>query len=347
MVLTILDDVRAGYDVVVIGLGSSGSSFARYISDSSSVLIIESKKLPRHKPCTGIVSNVVVDYLSENNVPEYVFEFPKYLDVKYVDYDNGLSKISKKGYLNTDRQKFDMWLSDVALKKENIHVVEGSNFVEFIKLDSNLIRVIFEKDNKLISVICRYLVACDGAISSVRKKIRPRDIEYYVAIKQMCRLKKKVEIPLFIFDKTITDYYNWVVPKSNYYEIGVGVSLENSRYKFESFIKKMDLEFGVNLIGRPESAIVLRPKSLRDIFLGVDNIFLCGEAAGLITPSGAEGISFALLSGKFAAQSINENQKNSFDRYSSKCSILLKRLEPKFLKSKIISDPQKRKKLFE
>jgi geranylgeranyl diphosphate/geranylgeranyl-bacteriochlorophyllide a reductase len=346
MVLGSLDDIRTGYAIVVIGLGAAGSSFARYISSNHSVLIIESKKLPRNKPCTGVVSKVLEDYFIENNVPGYVFESPKYLDVNYVDVDNGFSKIVKKDYFNTNRQKLDMWLSEVALKSENINVIEEANFIEFIKIDSKLIRIIFEKDNKLMSVICRYLVGCDGALSSIRKKLNPRDINYYIAIKQMCKLRKKVDIPLFIFDKTLTDYYNWIVPKGNYYEIGVGVSLEESRHKFDLFVQKMDSQFGVTLIGKPESAIVLRPKSINDICLGRENILLCGEAAGLITPSGAEGISFALLSGKFAALSINEGEDKVDKNYLKRCGVLFKRLEPKFVKSKIISDPNKRKQFF-
>ncbi|MEI7962093.1 MAG: hypothetical protein WCI04_07190 [archaeon] len=332
---------------MIIGLGAAAASFARYINSSTSVLIIESRAIPRDKPCSGILASLAHDYLRENGVPEYVFEEPRLLDVEYLDWDNNTSKFAKKSYYNTDRKKLDLWLSESALKKRNIHVVDNASFIDFIKVDPTLIKVIIQKDNELSSIIGRYLIGCDGALSTVRRKIIKTDIPYYLATKQMAKNNGLINSPKFIFDKEISDYYSWIIPKGDYIEVGAGVNLESPREKFNLFVSKVEKKYNLEVFGEIQSAVVLRPRNEKDIFLGKNNIFICGEAAGLITPSGAEGISFALLSGKYAAEALNEKFVDALSLYERKCEFLKNRLRPKFEKAKVISDPQLRKKLFE
>ena len=90
-----------------------------------------------------------------------------------------------------------------------------------------------------------------------------------------------------------------------------------------------------------------RPEKFSDILLGKENILLCGEAAALITPSAAEGISNALWSGKYCAEAINEGfSKQVLPIYKDKCFGVLERLKKKFDKAEIISNVSKRKTLF-
>lgn len=346
MVKISVSDLRPGYDIVVVGFGSSAASFARYINDNLSILIIESRSIPRVKPCTGVIAKFAHSYLEENKMPKYVFEDPTLLDVEYLDWDNNLSKYAGKGYYNTDRHRFDSWMSEVALKKKNIHVIEKTVFEDFVNLDNKLLKVIIQNGENTYSIVSRYLIGCDGALSSVRRKIVKTDIPYYLPTKQMALNNGSIKHPLFIFDKDISDYYSWLVPKGDYVEIGAGVNLEESKKKFDLFLKKVKDKFGLEPVGEIQSAVVLRPRSMKDIFLGFNNVLICGEAAGLITPSGAEGISFALISGKFAAQSINDSFDSALREYEVKSKILKDRLKNKFEKSKILSVPDLRKKLF-
>ena len=107
---------------------------------------------------------------------------------------------------------------------------------------------------------------------------------------------------------------------------------------------------GIEGNGHVEAAMILRPDSLSEICLGSDNILLVGEAAGLISPSSAEGISYALRSGKLAAQAINqeyENNSQAFVEYKHKIKPLIDRLHLKFEKSEKIKKHSTRKKFFE
>ena len=53
--------------------------------------------------------------------------------------------------------------------------------------------------------------------------------------------------------------------------------------------------------------MVSRPHLLRGICRGRDHAFLIGEAAGFISPSSLEGISFAMASGEALAQAFEKN----------------------------------------
>jgi flavin-dependent dehydrogenase len=73
---------------------------------------------------------------------------------------------------------------------------------------------------------------------------------------------------------------------------------------------------------------------------------LCGEAACLISPSSAEGISYAIRSAKYCADALNTSFKDALPEYKKNCKPLLERLLRKFEKSDMIKDKSKRKKLF-
>jgi len=142
--------------------------------------------------------------------------------------------------------------------------------------------------------------------------------------------------PFFIFDDEITDYYCWLIPKDDGVEIGAALSPYRARETFEKFKRKVSDKLGITGTGELQSAIILRPESAKDFILGKNSVFLCGEAAGLISPSSAEGISYALLSGKYCAEVFNSHKKNQLSLYKKKCKPILERLKNKIDKSKVL-----------
>ncbi|HQG31587.1 MAG TPA: hypothetical protein PLA83_06635, partial [Deltaproteobacteria bacterium] len=95
--------------------------------------------------------------------------------------------------------------------------------------------------------------------------------------------------------------YAWVFPKGETLSIGIGGSLSKNRN-----MKNLFTRFFRHVTGRG-------PESIRGCYTplgnyskkpGIGNALLVGDAAGLVDPITGEGIAFALMSGKFAAQSI-------------------------------------------
>jgi len=205
--------------------------------------------------------------------------------------------------------------------------------------------IMLESNGQVKPIISKYLVGCDGALSRVRKKLDSREIPFYIGVQEFIRCDKVVDMAYFIFDSEITDFYSWIIPKNNLVEIGSLLDPNYSKEKFQLLKKKIATRFGISGEGSVNSALVLRPNPRRDILLGKDSVLLCGEAAGLISPSSAEGISYALRSGKCCAEAIN-NSVNPLKEYSKLCTVIVARLVGKHDKSKVISDKVKRKKLF-
>ena len=346
MNLTELNKIELGFDVIIVGAGAAGCVLANKLSNKFKVLLVDSKPFPRKKACSGILVSEGREFFKET-LSESVFSLPKEIDLEYIDINNNKRKFSKKGFFNTDRFELDKFLFEQLKTKQNITFLQETKVLEFAYAEDKKHKVVVcESKGHIKPIITKYLVGCDGALSFVRKKIFKRDIPFYVGIQELIKLDKKIDTAWFIFDNEITDFYSWVIPKGNFVEIGTLLDPYQSKEKYKLFKEKLADSFGVVGSGDIDSAIVLRPRSLKDIFLGVDNILLCGEAAGLISPSSAEGISYAVKSAELCANAINLNQNEASISYIKSCKILTNRLDKKFKKSKVLSDINKRKKLF-
>jgi len=340
------DDLKPGYDIAVIGSGASGCAFLKNIDPKFNVLCIDYRKFPRFKACSGIIVTEGKEYFNDVNIPKSVFADTTVLNLKYLDLDNNLQSYSKKGFLNTWRKNLDEWLF-TGISNPSIDFISECKFIDFYYTsDKSYLVVTCEYKGVVKTFVCKYLVGCDGANSAVRSKISNKHIRYYVAIQEFIDQKFNDDA-YFIFDSTITDFYGWVIPKGDKVEIGCALNPYRAKEKYDVFKEKIKKRFNILNDGKIESALILRPKNFSDINLGENNVMLCGEAAALITPSAAEGISNALHSGKYCANSLNSSfGKSPIGVYKKNLSGLLARLKTKFKKADLISDKKLRVKLF-
>lgn len=138
-----------------------------------------------------------------------------------------------------------------------------------------------------------------------------------------------------IFDPDITDFYSWTIPKGEYMLVGSALKIgENPISKFELLKHKLE-SYGYNFhkVVKREGAFILRPNKTSNICIGNENIALIGEAAGWISPSSAEGFSYAFHSAYLAAESLNHGLDNFSVHYNRSCSSLKSNILLKNLKS--------------
>ncbi len=340
MVVISLAEVRSGYDVVIVGAGPAGCSVAKNLSQKYNVLLIDSVNLPRNKPCGGILVDAAKEFIQKYSPSDSIFVYPKLIDIKYVDFENNSENRSEKNFFNVDRQKFDYWLFSL-IEDSSISVSDKTKLIDFSYTKSrDYFILVLESKGQIKTLITKYLVGCDGATSVVRQKISHREIPYYIAIQEELQ-NQSSDDAYFIFDGEITDFYSWIIPKNNSLFVGSALLPQDARFKFDMFKEKIGEKLGITGKGTISSALIRRPKSIKDIFLGKNNVLLTGEAAGLISPSSAEGISFALHSGLLCAEAINQN-KNALVNYSNACKPLIKRIASKIKKSNLIMNPKKR-----
>lgn len=330
------NQVKAYYDIIIVGMGAAGCNVALHLAEKYEVLMVDYDSIPRKKVCSGILTRQAIGALQEYDLPEDIFEHPKYLDITYINVDKGTENHSKKDFLNTDRNKLDHFLLTKVKEKNHVQLLAKTKLVDF-KI-GDLITVSLTRGENIKHVRTQFLIGCDGAQSVVRKKMCSNEIPHYIAINETFKTKIKIRSAYFIFDSLITDFYYWIIPKSGEVEIGATLKPKSTKKTFALLKDRIDKKFGISGKGRIQSSLVLRPHSLKDIYLGEKNVFLCGEAAGLIAASSAEGISYALRSGKYCADALNRSQF-PLAQYKKACNVLKKRLVLKLKKARKISDP--------
>lgn len=150
-------------------------------------------------------------------------------------------------------------------------------------------------------------------------------------------------IPYFtaIFDEEISDIYSWIIPKENYLLLGSALRhRENTREKYDMLKTKLaHIGFNYDNKIKTEGAYINRPKKVSQFYVGRDGIALVGEAAGAISPSSAEGISYALKNSLYLAQSLEEGIDGFLDRYKQKAKDIKLNLLVKNLKSPAMYNP--------
>jgi len=344
---TPFDELSGRYDVVIVGAGPSGASTAGYLSNALSTLIIDRNSLPRDKPCGGILKEDALDFLRGFDIPDEVFLEPKKIDLKYLDWDNGAELKQNRYLLNVSRLKFDEWL--ISLIGDYVAYSARTELIDFVERGDH-IDVTIEKNNIIKEIKCNYLVGATGASSFVRKRlIKKVPPNNYIAVQEWIKNVDGINEFLYILDREITDFYSWVIPKGNLLLIGSAFPTGDNAYKkrFELLKKKMEEKLEISgPVYKKEAALLIKPRTVRDICLGNHNTLLVGEEAGLISPTTAEGISFALKSGYNCAKAINK-MGTVLEAYKDSSNDLIEDIKNKLKKADVLFNPEKRPDLLE
>ena len=327
------------YDIIIIGAGPAGCMFAREAPSDLKMLLIDQSKLPRDKPCGGMLVEETHEIIDKLNLPKSVFSKPETLDLIHWDWDNNLQIKQKRDFYNINRQKFDYWL--LRLIEKRVEISSQTRLSEF-KEKNDGINLVLQKNGETRIIKTKCLVGADGALSAVRKGLNGKYIRRYTAFQEWINLEDNIDDAYFIYDSSITNFYSWLIPKEEY--LIVGSALEDdiianfTRYKQKL---KEHKEVKVKTI-KKEAHLILRPESTDDVLLGRNKILLIGEAAGLISSSTGEGISFGLRSAIQAAKAFKEDRKNPLEFYKTSCSSLVKEVGEKIEKGNILSNSAKR-----
>lgn len=87
----------------------------------------------------------------------------------------------------------------------------------------------------------------------------------------------------------------------------------------------------------------MAPKKFSNFCCGKDNSFLIGEAAGFISPSSYEGISYAFDSAYILSKVLNSEISSPNQKYKSKTLKIRLKIFTKIIKAKILYNPFLRK----
>jgi flavin-dependent dehydrogenase len=341
------------YDIAIIGAAPAGATLARLIGESYKVLLVDKRKFAARpesfssrKCCGGLLAPDAQRMLSKLGLglPKSVLEEPQLFVVKAVDMEQGLERYYQRHYINMDRQKFDRWL--LSLVPSGVDIRTNCRLKSYASEDS-FFKLNLVQDSKTCVEKSKILVGADGATSKVRLQSSSRMPfpKKYFAIQEWVEGDKNFPYFTSLFDREITDYYCWTIPKGDYLIIGAALHpKQKTSEKFnllKSKLKRGGFEFG-ETVWR-EGAFILRPVKTRQLSTGRKGIALVGEAAGWISPSSAEGLSYAFKSALLLAEALRTTPEGFEKRYYEKTKELRRNIFLKNLKSHFIFNPTLRK----
>jgi flavin-dependent dehydrogenase len=335
------------FDVLIIGAGPSGSNLARLLAKNSPtyrVGIIEKRALNqssettnRIKSCGGLISEAAQIELAIQGLtlPSSIYVSPQFFKVHIIDMDNHLENDYPRHYLNIDRSAFDRYLFH--LIPDTVEKMDMTLVTEITQIPHGYrVQVVSPSGIKVYET--KNLVAADGANSFTRKQlIKTYSGADYFSIQATFESKQHFSHYLGVFDQSITDYYGWAIQKDNRIQIGCAFprSEKAAHLKFQLLVNKLSAYEGINTsqMLNLEGAHIERFNALEFAPVKLKGFYLMGEAAGAISPSSAEGISFALKTSRQLAAAFQLNHSNAIRKQylrliqPTKISLVAKRLK--------------------
>lgn len=340
-----LRNIKDHYDMIVIGAGPAGSNFSRLAANSERDILIIDGSDGHSKVCGGLISPDAQDILARCDIslPNSVLASPQLFSVRTIDLADGLTRYYRRNYVNVDRNAFDRFMFGMIPDSVD-KLCARCNEVKKLKSGFEL-KLIREGEEK--KVTCSYIIGADGASSIVRRSLfKNKKIHKYTAIQQW--FEAECENPFYscVFDSATSSGCSWIFFKDGKLIFGGAFEFQKSREAFEAQKAKL-IKLGIieaDILSSPvktEACLVSRPHFLHGIFRGGNGAFLLGEAAGFISPSSFEGISYALSSAEALADAFTRgsNAKSVMRIYNKQTRPLELKIKLRCLKRPFMYDP--------
>jgi geranylgeranyl reductase len=291
------------YDIVVVGGGPSGATAAHDAAKAGyHVALLD--RAGRIKPCGGAIP------------PRCVrdFEIPPELLVARVFSARIISPSDRKvdmpipnSYVGmVDREHFDEWLRERA---GEAGADRHTGTYESLTRDGYGTAIVnyTGKDGIPGTLRARCVIGADGALSKVaRDTVRgshkmPYVFAYHEIIKSPQNPKAEFgadRCDVYYRGTLSPDFYAWVFPHGATTSVGTGSA--NKGFSLKGSVAELRAEAGLDgeTIRREGAPIPLKPLKKWD---NNRDVVLAGDAAGVVAPASGEGIYYAMLGGRLAA----------------------------------------------
>jgi len=303
------------YDVVVVGGGPSGATAAEDLARGGhKVALID--RAGRIKPCGGAIPpRLIRDF----DIPEEQL-VAKITTARMISPTGRRVDIPiENGFVGmVDREHFDEWLRERA-RRAGAERVRGSfKSIEHDEQERTIVVYQSKGDEPGAAkeehrIIARLVIGADGARSEVARQSIPgaEKIPFVAAYHEIVSSPPEgvkgfdgARCDVYYQGELSPDFYAWIFPHGSCTSVGVGTA--NKGFSMREAITKLRERTGMSeseTIRREGAPIPL--KTLKRWDNGRD-VLLAGDAAGCVAPSSGEGIYYAMLSGRLAAESADE-----------------------------------------
>jgi geranylgeranyl diphosphate/geranylgeranyl-bacteriochlorophyllide a reductase len=299
------------FDVVVVGGGPSGATAAHDLAKlGRSVLLLD--RAGRIKPCGGAIPPRLIRD----------FEIPDHLLVARVNSARMVSPSDKQvdmpidgGFVGmVDRDIFDEWLRERAMQAGAER--RAGLFKRFERDDAGITVVYYEEraaDGTVTERAVRggAVIGADGALSAVARQCLPgaERLPYVFAYHEIVRSPRPeanfdgARCDVYYRGSVSPDFYGWVFPHGDTVSVGTGSACKGFSLRGSVGSLRDAAGLGsVETIRREGAPIPLRPLPRWD---DGHSVLLAGDAAGVVAPASGEGIYYAMIGGRLAADAVD------------------------------------------
>ncbi|MDF3813378.1 geranylgeranyl diphosphate reductase [Rhodopseudomonas sp. BAL398] len=302
------------YDTVIIGGGPAGATAAHDLAESGRRVVLLDRA-GRIKPCGGAIPpRAIRDFAIPDHMIVAKIKAARMVSPSDVEVDMPIDG----GYVGmVDREFFDEWLRSRAAEAGAER--RTGLFKRYERDESGVNTVHYDEraaDGTMreASVRTRALIGADGAVSAVARQFLPGDdrVPYVFAYHEIIRAPQ--QSPTVKYDSqrcdvyyqgTVSpDFYGWVFPHGDTVSVGTGSMMKG--FSLRDSVGELRKAAGldeVETIRKEGAPIPLHPLPRWD---DGHSVLLAGDAAGVVAPASGEGIYYAMLGGRLAAEAVDE-----------------------------------------
>lgn len=302
---------RPDYDVVIVGGGPAGATTANDLACAGRRVLLMDRE-GRTKPCGGAIPTRLI---KEFDIPPHLLTARIHAARMIAPSDSAVDMSIGSGYVGmVDRDVFDPWLRQRA-RGSGANVIAASFLGASRRSDSTL-EVEFRRKSDTgppETVTAGMIIGADGANSAVRramfgKKQNPPYVFAYHEVVKSPRGKTENFDPgrcdVYYQGKVSPDFYGWIFPHGDTTSVGVGSAIKGFDLREATRLLREAAGLDqVETIRKEGAPLPLKPLKRWDN--GRDTL-LAGDAAGVVAPSSGEGIYYAMLCGRLAAEAAQE-----------------------------------------